>query len=84
MSFKEQLNTSTTAASAQRTPFHSAPKVDRLAYTVAQATEAIGVGKTTLYELFKAGTLKPIRIGGRTLVPAGELHRLIAEAEAAL
>lgn len=81
---RHELEIKAPAKRPPRASFHAAPKVERLAYTVKQSAEALGVGKTTLYELFKNGALKPIRIGGRTLVPASELHRLIAEAEAAL
>jgi len=51
-----------------------------LAYRVADAARVLGVGKTSLYELFKSGELVPVRIAGRTLVPADQLRRLLAEA----
>jgi excisionase family DNA binding protein len=53
----------------------SLPK-DRLAYRVADACAALGVGRTSLYELVRSGELKLIKIAGRTLVPRSELERL--------
>ncbi len=55
-----------------------------LAYRVPDAARVLGVGKTSLYELFKTGELTPIRIAGRTLVPADQIRRLITTAPAAL
>jgi len=62
----------------------TSPTTAPLAYRIQEAARVLGVGKTTLYQLFKAGALKPIRIGGRTLVPADQLRQLIAEAQPAL
>ena len=49
---------------------------DRFAYPVNEACHALGIGRTSLYELVKSGELKLIRIAGRTLVPRSELERL--------
>ena len=48
----------------------------KLAYRVDEACDALGIGRTSLYELAKNGELKFIRIAGRTLVPRSELERL--------
>lgn len=55
-----------------------------LAYRVTDAARALGIGKTSLYALFNSGALTPIRIGGRTLVPADQLQRLVSEAQPAI
>jgi excisionase family DNA binding protein len=52
-----------------------APAV-KLAYRVDEACHALGIGRTSFYELVKSGELKVIRIAGRTLVPRSELERL--------
>lgn len=49
---------------------------DKLAYRIADACAALGIGRTSLYELVKTGELKLIKIAGRTLVPRSELERL--------
>jgi excisionase family DNA binding protein len=48
-----------------------------IAYSVADACRAIGIKKTKLYSLLKDGQLQARRIGGRTLIPATSLRRLI-------
>lgn len=50
---------------------------DRFAYRVPEACIALGIGRTSLYELVKNGELRLIRIAGRTLVPRAELERLV-------
>jgi excisionase family DNA binding protein len=43
---------------------------------VLDACAALGISRTSLYELVKRGELKLIKIAGRTLVPRSELERL--------
>ena len=48
----------------------------KLAYRIDEACQAMGIGRTSLYELAKAGQLTLIKIAGRTLVPRSEIERL--------
>ncbi|MGD9667804.1 MAG: helix-turn-helix domain-containing protein [Hyphomicrobiaceae bacterium] len=48
----------------------------QFAYRIQDACVALGIGRTSLYQLVKSGELKCIRIAGRTLVPRSELERL--------
>jgi len=48
----------------------------KLTYRVDEACHALGIGRTSLYELVKSGELKLIKIAGRTLIPRSELERL--------
>jgi hypothetical protein len=57
--------------------------VPRLAFSINDACAAIGIGRTSLYELISTGAVKPVKIAGRTLIPRTELERLIREAETA-
>lgn len=52
----------------------------KLAYTIREATQASGLGRTTLWELRKDGTLKEKCIGRRRLIDAKSLHDLVASA----
>ena len=52
------------------------PAVGKLAYRVDEACHALGIGRTSLYEMVKSGELKLIKVAGRTLVPRSELERL--------
>lgn len=54
----------------------SVPPPDRFAYRVSDACVALGIGRTSLYELVKSGKLRLIKLAGRTLVPRSELERL--------
>jgi excisionase family DNA binding protein len=42
------------------------------AYTVETFCKIFGVGRSFTYELFKAGTLRPVKAGRRTLIPADQ------------
>lgn len=50
---------------------------DVLAYRINDASRVSGLGRTKLYQLIGEGRLKVVKIGGRTLIPAVELRRLI-------
>ncbi len=50
-----------------------------LAHQVPQACARLGIGRTALYELLKAGDLRCFKIGTRTLIPEAELQSFIAE-----
>lgn len=52
----------------------------KLAYNVNEACKAIGVGKTKLYDLIKAGRLQHFRLDGRTLIRADVLEAFVEDA----
>lgn len=52
------------------------PRLQPMAYRIPDACHVLGIGRTSLYELVKAGELKLIKIAGRTLVPHSEIERL--------
>ena len=54
-----------------------------LAYTIPNAAQAAGLGRSTLYELIAAGRIEARKAGGRTLIPADSLRRYLAELPAA-
>lgn len=49
-----------------------------LAYRIPEACTRIGVGRTTLYELIRAGELRTVKFGARTLVLDEDLRAVIA------
>ena len=53
-------------------------RLGRLAYSVPEASAAIGVGKTKLYALIAQGVLPSTLIGKRRLIRAADLEALIA------
>lgn len=54
-----------------------------IAYSVTEAAKASNLGRTTIYELIKAGELKPAKIGTRTLILRRDLEGLIERKKAA-
>jgi len=50
-----------------------------LAYRVTSFCKSIGIGRTKFYELVREGKIRTIIIGGRRLVPADEVQRLLQE-----
>lgn len=53
-------------------------RLGRLAYSVPEASTAIGIGKTKLYALIAQGVLPSTLIGKRRLIRAADLEALIA------
>lgn len=53
----------------------------RLAYSVKETCELLGLGKTKTQALINSGDLKVKRIGRRTLVLADSIRALISSAD---
>lgn len=51
---------------------------EKLMYTVKQVSEALGVGRTTVWKVVAEGKLRAIKLGNRTLLPAEHLRAWIA------
>lgn len=49
-----------------------------LAHRIPDACNRLGIGRSTLYELIKAGEVRVIKIGSRSLIPEADLQKLIA------
>lgn len=56
------------------------PPGAKLAYTVDEAGPAIGLSRSTIFEMIRAGEVTAKKVRGRTLIPREELMRLIDEA----
>jgi excisionase family DNA binding protein len=52
------------------------------AFTVPQFTERMNVSRATFYRLLADKKLNAIKLGGRTLIPASEIARLLEEGAA--
>ena len=53
--------------------------MERILLRAADVCEALGLGKSKVYEMIAAGTLPSVRIGRSVRVPADGLRRLIEE-----
>ena len=52
----------------------------RLAWQVNHFCKAVGIRRTSFYELLKQNKLRTVVIAGRRLVPDSEVRRLLTEA----
>ena len=52
---------------------------ERRGFSVPEAAQIIGVGKTTLWEAVYRGEVKVARLGSRVIVPKGEIDRLLGD-----
>jgi len=50
--------------------FHPPAKA---AYSIAELCKILGIGKTSVYAQIQAGNIKTLKVGRRTIVPAGEI-----------
>ena len=57
--------------------------MNKLLLRPAEAAEAIGIGRSKVYDLIASGDLPSIRIGGSVRVPVDELKAWIARRVAA-
>ena len=51
-----------------------------VAFRLNDAAKLLGISRGSIYLLHKAGQIKLVSLAGRTLVPATELNRIIADA----
>ena len=49
----------------------------RLAFSVAEACSAARIGRTSLYQAIRAGQLRALKNGRRTIILATDLHRYL-------
>lgn len=57
----------------------SAANDNKLAFTPAEAAEALGVGRSTVFELLQTGRLRRVKIGAKTVIPRSSLLALLGE-----
>jgi len=51
----------------------------RRALSPREAERSLGISHTTLYRLIKAGRVKTIKLGARTVIPVASLDALLRE-----
>jgi len=54
--------------------------MERRYLSIAEAGQVLGLSRTSLYRLQKAGLLPAVRMGSRVLIPIAALERLEATA----
>ena len=61
---------------------HTSINEDKLTYSVTQAGELLGIGRSAAYQGVRKGEIPSVTIGNRILVPKTALKRLLSEAGA--
>ena len=56
------------------------PAEEKLVYTVEQAGNLLGIGRSGAYEAVRRGDIPTIRIGRRILIPKVALDRMLTHA----
>ena len=51
--------------------------IEKIAVTINEASEMLGLGRSTIYRLINSGDLKPRKVGKRTLFLVSELQEFI-------
>lgn len=44
--------------------------VEKVGYSIEDAMQATGLGRTTIFELLRSGQLESIKVGRRRIIPA--------------
>jgi excisionase family DNA binding protein len=57
--------------------------MDKLLLTPTEAATALGIGRSTLYQLMRCGTVPSVRIGGCRRIAASSLSDLVARLQGA-
>jgi hypothetical protein len=59
-------------------PQNPKPKIiPRLGYSFNEANEASSLSRTTLWRLIRAGKLDTVKIGGRVIITAASLEKMM-------
>ena len=53
---------------------------ERLTWTIAEAAQRLGIGRSVAYRAAHTGELPAVRIGGRLLVPRSAVEAMLAGA----
>lgn len=56
---------------------------ERVAFRIGEFAKIFGLSKSTIWNRINDGSLKTIRFGGATLIPATERDRILQESAAA-
>jgi excisionase family DNA binding protein len=55
--------------------------VTRAAFSIGESARKLGVGKSSVWALIAKGSIRRVKLGGRTVIPASEIERILAGAD---
>lgn len=56
--------------------------IEKLGYSIEEAGQAMGIGRTTVYELLGSGELNSIKVGRRRIILADDIRAYLASQRA--
>lgn len=68
-----------TSPPANRADRRCVPLDQRLAVSVSETAQALGICRDSVYSLLHSGALRSVRVGARQLIPVSELRRLVGD-----
>ena len=69
------------AAAPERHSTSTVPLAERFSVPIPLACQAIGIGRSSLYEMIRAGEVETIKVAGRRLVLVRSLRALVGDAQ---
>ena len=51
--------------------------MERATYTIEEAAEILGIGRSSAYQAVRSGEIPTVRVGRRLLVPRAALERML-------
>lgn len=58
--------------------------IEKVGYSIEEAAQSLGVGRTTVYELMNRGDLESVKVGRRRIIPADAVGAFLAARRAAV
>lgn len=52
--------------------------IEKVGYSIEEAAQSLGVGRTTVYELMNSGDLESVKVGRRRIIPADAVGAFLA------
>lgn len=46
--------------------------------SIPEACAQLGIGRTSIYALIKTGSLRPLKLGARTIIPTSQVSAILA------
>ena len=57
--------------------------IEKVGYSIEEAAQSLGVGRTTVYDLMNSGDLESVKVGRRRIIPVDAVSAFLAARRAA-
>jgi excisionase family DNA binding protein len=57
--------------------------IEKVGYSIEEAAQSLGVGRTTVYDLMNSGDLESVKVGRRRIIPADAIGAFLVARRAA-